>query len=171
MAICIEPMETPKLVAEANKDHVTLRSRDGIRSFSLPLDVLPDLLNFLEEVMNMGRRREFRVPLENLGVSATVTVNGATYPATARDVSLSGFGFVRHKTMPDVARETEVTIQLKYAAFDLKLDGRVVFLKEDLVGVWFPGSFVDGELSPPEPLRQLVSQAQREFVRNMRTEE
>lgn len=171
MAICIEPMKTAELVAEANNELVTLKSHDGMRSFSLPLDVLPDLLNFLEEVMDMGRRKEFRVPLANLNASATVTVNGATYPAIPRDISLSGFGFIRDHSMPDVARETDISIQLKYATFDLKLDGRVVFLKEDRIGVWFPGSFVAGELSPPEPLRQLVSQAQREFVRNLRSEE
>ncbi len=164
----IEPMTTEALVAEAGDRLVTLTSPDGSHSFSLPLEVLPDLMNFFEEVMNTGRRKDFRVPLTALDTSATVTMGGRTYPVTARDISQSGFGFIRGKSMPDVPRDSEVMVQLRYDTHEVKLDGRVVFLKDDRVGVWFPGSFVAGELSPPEPLRQLVAQAQREFVRNLR---
>lgn len=157
---------TDDVVAVSNGDSIVLElTNEADRLLTLPVSVLPDLIQFFESTLQSGRRRAFRVPVDGLDVNFTVSAESRILEGTPRDIGMIGIGLSSQET---VSIGEEVSVLLQHEDVQITIRGIIKAVFNGTIGIFFPDCETDGEITPPEELRRLVSAVQIKYIRKIR---
>ena len=113
-------------------------------------------------------RGVFRVPLEPpLEILAGSPSSHSRRPALCRDISLAGalIEFTDPADGANVDVGDVIDLRIGFEGEAVRLRAEVRHLRGRQLGTFFPGSYVDGMLRPPEPIRQLVNRLERRWLK------
>lgn len=164
----MDAFTTERIIGVESGDDILLETRCGERSFSIPREVVPDLIEFFRSVIGADRRRAFRVPVTEQQFTIEIRSNAGNFCVTPKDISSIGIGAGLDEQSLKIAEGDQVTVLLSGADWDIELAGVIRSVTESFVGIEFPSCLRDEEPDPPDEFRKIVAALQMDYIRALR---
>jgi hypothetical protein len=131
---------------------------------------IKELMDFLRScvINEFNQRKAFRVPVfPSSGLSARLRISQKSCSVTPKNISLAGI-FVEfpYGDTPDLDEDSDIELTIKLESKSLTLRGIVRRREANGYGILFPECLRDGEVHPPDSLRQMVMELQRRWIKN-----
>jgi len=136
----------------------------------LDSDGIEELMDFLRScvVNEFNQRKAFRIPVfPSSGLSARLRISQKTWSVTPKNISLTGI-FVEfpYGDTPGLEKDSDVELTIQLESKALTLRGIVRRREANGYGILFPECLRDGEVYPPDSLRQMVMELQKRWIKN-----
>jgi len=149
---------------------LTFRDSDNANLYvTFSASNLPDLFDYLRSVKPDGKelRMGFRIPLSiSSGLSASITFGDKTCSVRPLNFSLSGILVeFSEGEVYEMPIDTQIKISLQLQDTTAVLNGVVRRCSGNQYGIFFPDSFLDNELHPPDSLQGIYTKLEKQWLR------
>ena len=148
---------------------ITFEDQDNWKfSFSLKSSAMFDLIEYLRsfKVDDTQRRNAFRVPLTTSSdLSVMLGYKDKSCSVKPLNISFTGILIEFGGDVYDLAIGAEVILTLKSGDNTEKISGKIMRRDGNQYGIFFPTTVVDNEVTPPDYLRSIVLNLEKDWLR------
>ncbi|MEZ6125163.1 MAG: hypothetical protein R3C49_18605 [Planctomycetaceae bacterium] len=140
---------------------------DSDADLSIPAERVPDLIHFLLRISTGKVRRAFRVPVTEGALDVWVMAGSDRVSLRPLHISLVGIGLAVTGDVPFIVGDA-VAVEMKSSGKSAVITGIVRRREETELGIEFNDCYRDGNLAPPEALRQIIAPLEMQWLRARR---